>query len=204
MAECRVSPGKTHVLIGDPVFGQIRPELMYPHKAQQKISISGLTVDDLLHWLQNVPKCRDVQLLVVHVGVNTCWVNTVTESMWRALLKLLKSVFPNAVVQLSSVILWLVRSTSTHSPQVGRATAAVQLWSSPATWTSVYIRAHSPPFLQHTASQHRPAPPSHQLLGGGGGCSGDTCVTQACSVCPAVCFNGSLFLYTPDWCVLVA
>ena len=40
----------------------------------------------------------------VHVGVNTCWVNTVTESMWRALLKLLKSVFPNAVVQLSSLI----------------------------------------------------------------------------------------------------
>ena len=104
MAECRVSPGKTHVLIGDSVFRQIRPELMYPHKAQQKISVSGLTVDDLLHWLQNVPKCRDVQLLVVHVGVNTCWVNTVTESMWRALLKLLKSVFPNAVVQLSSLI----------------------------------------------------------------------------------------------------
>ena len=59
---------------------------------------------DDLYWLQNVPKCRDVQLLVVHVGVNTCWVNTVTESMWRALLKLLKSVFPNAVVQLSSLI----------------------------------------------------------------------------------------------------
>ena len=77
---------------------------MYPHKAQQKISVSGLTVDDLLHWLQNVPKCRDVQLLVIHVGVNTCWVNIVTESMWRALLKLLKSVFPNAVVQLSSLI----------------------------------------------------------------------------------------------------
>ena len=71
MAECRVSPGKTHVLIGDSVFGQIRPEL--------------------------------------------------------------------------------------------------QLWSCPATSTSVYIRAHSPPFLQHTASKHRPAPPSHQLLGGGGG-----------------------------------
>ena len=77
---------------------------MYRHKAQQKISVSGLTVDDLLQWLQNVPKCRDIQLLVVHVGVNTCWVNTFTESMWRALLKLLKSVFPNAVVQLSSLI----------------------------------------------------------------------------------------------------
>ena len=77
---------------------------MYPHKAQQKISVSGLIVDDLLHWLQNVPKCRDVQLLVVHVGVNTCWVNTVTESMGGALLILLKSVFPNAVVKLSSLI----------------------------------------------------------------------------------------------------
>ena len=104
----------------------------------------------------------------------------------------------------SATLQWLVRSTSTPSPHVGRATAAVQLWSSPATWTSVCIRAHSPPFLQHTASQHRPSPPSHQLLGGGGGCSGDTCVTQACSVYPAVCFNGSLFLYTPDRCVLVA
>ena len=39
---------------------------MYPHKAQQKISVAGLTVDDLLHRsqvdllhrLQNVPKCR--------------------------------------------------------------------------------------------------------------------------------------------------
>ena len=99
MAESRVSFGKTHVLIGDSVFQQIRPELMYPHKAQQKISVSGLIVDDLLHWLQNVPKCRDVQLLVVHVGVNI-----VTESMWRALFKLLKSVFPSAVVQLSSLI----------------------------------------------------------------------------------------------------
>ena len=38
--------------------------------------------------------------------------------------------------------------------------------------------------------------PSHQLLAG---CSGDTC-----SVYPAVYFNGSLFLYTPDRCVLVA
>ena len=74
------------------------PFLWRPHQVQQN-SISGLTVDDLLLWLQNVPKCRDVQLLVVHVGVNT-----VTESMWRALLKLLKSVFPNAVVQLSSLI----------------------------------------------------------------------------------------------------
>ena len=54
MAECRVSPGKTHVLIGDSVFGQIRPELMYPHKAQQKISVSGFTMDDLLHCLQHV------------------------------------------------------------------------------------------------------------------------------------------------------
>ena len=96
MAECRVSPGKTPA---DCV-----PTNQTLTKHSKMISVSSLTVDDLLHWLQNVPKCRDVQLLVVHVGANTCWVNTVTESMWRALLKLLKSVFPNAVVQLSSLI----------------------------------------------------------------------------------------------------
>ena len=81
---------------------------------------------------------------------------------------------------------------------MSRATAADQLWSSPATSTSVCMRAHSPPFLQHTASQHRHAPNCTSYWGGGGGgCSGDTFVTQACSVYPAVCFNGSLFLYTP-------
>ena len=79
-------------------FRQIKPELMYPHKAHQKISVSGLTVEGLLHWLENIPKRRDVQLLVVHVGVDTCWVNTVTESTWRALLKL-----ANADVQISSI-----------------------------------------------------------------------------------------------------
>ena len=253
MAECRVSPGKTHVLIGDSVFGQIRPELMYPHKAQQNISISGLTVDDLLHWLQNVLKCRDVQLLVVHVGVSTCWVNTVT-SMWRALLKLLKSVFPNAVVQLSSLIppqgehplrktvaasnaalvkachseqVMLADHTDTFNTNSGAPRKALYrdaLHSSPKGTVRLacnvkymYVGQPRPPLRP----QERPSHPSPSASGpassctpiapvtggvgwGGGVCSGDTCVTQACSVCPAVCFNGSLFLYTPDWCVLVA
>ena len=44
-AESLLAP---HVLIGDSVFRQIKPELMYLHKAQQKISVSGLTVDDLI------------------------------------------------------------------------------------------------------------------------------------------------------------
>ena len=100
MAECRVSPGKTHVLIGDCVptnktRADVPSQLKHTKKSASPASpwktyTGGRT-------FQNA----DVQLLVVHVGVNTCWVNTVTESMWRALLK---SVFPNAVVQLSSLI----------------------------------------------------------------------------------------------------
>ena len=56
-----------------------------------------------------------------------------------------------------------------------------------------------PPHPPHTHTQ-TPSP----RAAAPGGCSGDTCVTQACSVYPAVCFNGSLFLYTSDRCVLVA
>ena len=104
LAECRVSTGTTHLLIGDSVFRPVKPDLMFPGKSHQKLSISGLAVDDLTHWLQNVPKCRDVQLVVVHVGVNSCWTNTVMESTWRGLLKLLKTVFPDAAIQASSII----------------------------------------------------------------------------------------------------
>ena len=66
------------------------------------------------------------------------------------------------------------------------------------------IRAHSPPFLQHTASQHRPAPPSHQLLGGGGGAQRRHLCNASLQCVSSSVFNGSLFLYTPDRCVLVA
>ena len=66
MAECRVSPGKTRVLIGDAVFRQIKPELMYPHKAHQKISVSGLTVEDLLIG------CRMFQ----NAETSSCWSST--------------------------------------------------------------------------------------------------------------------------------
>ena len=157
MAECRVSPGKTHVFTGDSVFRQIKPELMYPHKAQQKISVSGFTVN--LHWLQNVPKCRDVQLLVVHVGVNTCWVNTVTESMWRALLKLLKSVFPNAVVQPSSLI-------PPQGERPLRKTVAASNAASVKTCHSeqVMLADHTDTFTTNSAPHPPPPPPPRKAL----------------------------------------
>ena len=69
----------------------------------------------------------------------------------------------------------------------------------PNTVMSAPLRHPSVAGTEHIGTLSAGGP--RQLLGG---CSGDTCVTQAGSVCPAVCFNGSLFLYTPDWCVLVA
>ena len=44
-----------------------------------------------MHWLQRVPKCGDVPLVVVHVGINTCWMNAVKDSMRRGPIQLLKT-----------------------------------------------------------------------------------------------------------------
>ena len=81
--------------MGDPVFKRINPDPMYPmaQQSEPNIIVSDLTVDDLMHWLQRVPKYGEVHLVVIHVEVNTCWVTTVPESVWRGLLKLLKTVF---------------------------------------------------------------------------------------------------------------
>ena len=72
----------------------------------------------------------------------------------------------------------------------------------------VDVSVHTGPQPTLPSTHSKPASSctlSHQLLGGGGGGAAETLVsTQACSVYPAVCFIGSLFLHTPDRCVLVA
>ena len=41
---------------------------------------------------------------VIHIGVNTCKLAVVTESMWRQLIRKLKHVFPEAAVLVSSIV----------------------------------------------------------------------------------------------------
>lgn len=104
LADFKVTPGTTHLLIGDSVLRPVKPDLMFPSRRTLKISVSGLTVDDVCHWLKYSPKSPDVRHVVFHVGVNTCTMNTVTESAWRGLMTLLRTVFPNCFLYASSIV----------------------------------------------------------------------------------------------------
>ena len=112
LAELRVSPGVTNVLIGDSVARPIKPDLVFPGGQSQNISVSGLAID----WLANIPRNREVRRVVIHIGVNTCKFAVVTESMWRQLIRKLKHVFPEAAVLVSSIV-----------PPMGRLRKTVQV-----------------------------------------------------------------------------
>ena len=77
---------------------------MFPGGQNQNISVSGLAIDDVNHWLANIPRNREVRFAVIHIGVNTCKFTIVTESMWRQLFRKLKHVFPEAAVLVSSIV----------------------------------------------------------------------------------------------------
>ena len=107
LAECRVKPDTTRVLIGDSVFVPLRPDLMYPDSKCENISVSGLRVHEVTHLLANIPQSPNVRQAVFHVGINTCGLSetSVPESEWTSLLKLAKKAFPSAAIEVSSVIL---------------------------------------------------------------------------------------------------
>ena len=116
LAELRVAPGVTNVLIGDSVARPIKSDLVFPGGQSQNISVSGLAIDDVNHWLANIPRNREVRRVVIHIGVNTCKFAVVTESMWRQLIRKLKHVFPEAAVLVSSIV-----------PPMGRLTKTAQV-----------------------------------------------------------------------------
>ena len=106
LAQRRVKADTTRVLLGDSIFVPLKPELMYPESAAENISVSGLAVHELCHWLANIPKCPNVIQCVIHVGINTCGITStsVPECEWSSLIKLAKKTFPNADISLSSII----------------------------------------------------------------------------------------------------
>ena len=116
LAELRVAPGVTNILIGDSVVHSIKPDLVFPGGQRQNISISGLAINDVNHWLANIPRSREVRRVVIHIGVNTCKFAVVTESMWRQLIRKLKHVFPEAAVLVASIV-----------PPMGRLRKTVQV-----------------------------------------------------------------------------
>ena len=94
----------TNVQIGDSVARPIKPDLVFPGGQSQNLSASGLAIDDVNHWLANIPRNRKVGRVVIRIGVNTCKFAVITVSMWRQLIRKLKYVFPGAAVLVSSIV----------------------------------------------------------------------------------------------------
>ena len=107
LAQRRVKPDTTRVLIGDSVFLPLKPELMFPNSTCENISEPGLAVHEACHWLANIPACPNVIQCVFHLGINTCGrtSTSIPSSEWSSLIKLAKKVFPNAQISFSSIIL---------------------------------------------------------------------------------------------------
>ena len=104
LAELRVAPGVTNVLTGDSVARPIKPDLLFPGGKSQNLSVSDLAIDDVNHWLANIPRNREARRVVIYIRVNTCKFPVATESMWRQLIRKLKHVFPEAAVLASSLV----------------------------------------------------------------------------------------------------
>ena len=104
LAECRVRPGISNVLIGDSVVSSVKPDLVFSAGNSQNISVSGITIEDLLHWLHNIPRNKDVRRVVFHVGMNTCKSTTIAETTWRQLVRNFRRVFPQAQLTASAMV----------------------------------------------------------------------------------------------------
>ena len=74
----------TNVLIGDSVARPIKPDLVFPGVQSQNLSVSGLAIDDVNHWLANIPRNREVRRVVIHIGVNTCKFAVITKHVEAA------------------------------------------------------------------------------------------------------------------------
>ena len=77
---------------------------MFSAGNSQNISVSGITIEDLLHWLHNIPRNKDVRRVVFHVGLNTCKSTTIAETTWRQLVRNFRRVFPQAQLTASAMV----------------------------------------------------------------------------------------------------
>ena len=84
------------------MVSSVKPNLMSSGGKSQNISVSDITIDDLLHWLRHIPRNKDVRRVVFHVGVNTCQSTTIAETIWRQLVRNFRHVFPQTQLTASA------------------------------------------------------------------------------------------------------
>ena len=104
LAQCRVEDSTTHLLLGDSIICPMKAHLMFPEKTCQNLGVPGLSVKDIVHWLENKPKFSQVKVIVCHIGINSCNVSCITVRQWQSLHKLMKRVFPEAEILCSTIV----------------------------------------------------------------------------------------------------
>ncbi|KAK7490774.1 hypothetical protein BaRGS_00018003 [Batillaria attramentaria] len=93
------------LLIGDSVTQHIDEKKMSVGDVLlQNISVSGLRVEHLMTWLATQSPVSHITHVTVHVGINSCWSGPVTKQTWLKLVRLLQRVFPEANLQMSSIV----------------------------------------------------------------------------------------------------
>ena len=71
---------------------------MFSARNSQNVTVSAMTIEDLIHWLRHVPRNREVMKVLFHVGVHSCKQTTIPETTWKQLImhKLVPSLPPRA------------------------------------------------------------------------------------------------------------
>jgi hypothetical protein len=164
----RVNSSTTHLLLGDSVLRSIDGEVMFQRPIKyQNLSVSGLTVADLLVWLKQAPVSPNVLAVVVHVGVNTCKSTDITESVWRDLLHSVGRCFPRAFLIASSI----VPPRSSGTLRTGVQAANLALWKACSEEWMLFVD-NEPTFLTYNGAPRKklysdfihPSPQGTELL----------------------------------------
>ena len=81
--ETSISYTSTMLLIGDSVIRFVNPTKMAPQDENlQKICVPDVTVTDLCYWLSRAAASHTINYVILHVGVNSCAIDRVSEAAW--------------------------------------------------------------------------------------------------------------------------
>ena len=104
LASKRVRHDTTHLIIGDSTTRTLKADLTFPGKNAESISVPGITINDVTHWLANIPASKQVREVVLHAGINSCQADAITKDKWCRCIHLLRRVFPSANIHICTLI----------------------------------------------------------------------------------------------------
>lgn len=105
LTNTRIRRGVNTLILGDSITRNFDQEKMSVGQAVvQNISISGLSVHDVIDWLRKRSPSHAITHVTFHVGINSCGGGPVETRTWLQVIDELLRVFPRAHLQASSII----------------------------------------------------------------------------------------------------